>query len=189
MANYSTKRRQVEAVQWTGSNFNEIFEVIDIDAYYTVNVTIRPNLIEISLKDEILSIPDGDFLVNDGSGKLNVLSSKEFDETYGNDEAEVDIQSYITDITNVNKMLADRYLTMIIDGDPLHMFAKTLYDSINMMPIDKQSRWIGFLQGALIRDRKLTERDERSYTRKLFKPIYEKYGMSTETIDVKRGEE
>ena len=52
---------------------------------------------------------------------------------------------------------------------------------------DKLSRWVGFIQGTLI-ERNVIDTDfERLLSRNLYKPIYEKLGYDTTTIDVSKG--
>lgn len=50
--------------------------------------------------------------------------------------------------------------------------------------VDKQSRWVGFIQGLLYANKLVTIEDERIFSRAIYKPIYEDLGMNSVTQDV-----
>lgn len=52
------------------------------------------------------------------------------------------------------------------------------------MPLEKISRWLGFLQGVLILNGVIYEEEERRKSRELIKPIYEKYQKKFVSLSV-----
>lgn len=57
-------------------------------------------------------------------------------------------------------------------------------DHIKQMPVDKQSRWVGYIQRALKDYGLLDLESERNFTRVIFHEIYLKHNMSTVIRDV-----
>ncbi len=51
---------------------------------------------------------------------------------------------------------------------------------------DKLSRWIGYIQGVLIERGILDTKFERDVSREIYKPIYERLGYDTTTVEVKK---
>ena len=52
------------------------------------------------------------------------------------------------------------------------------------MLVDKQSRWLGFLQGVLFSMGLITIQEEREFSRQLFQEIYRDHGLQQETRSV-----
>ena len=50
---------------------------------------------------------------------------------------------------------------------------------------DKLSRWVGYIQGVLIERKIIDTEFERDVSREIYKPIYERLGYDTTTVDVK----
>jgi hypothetical protein len=51
---------------------------------------------------------------------------------------------------------------------------------------DKLSRWVGYIQGVLIERGILDTKFERDVSREIYKPIYERLGYDTTTVEVKK---
>jgi hypothetical protein len=49
---------------------------------------------------------------------------------------------------------------------------------------DKLSRWVGFLQGVLFSNDLISVDDERDFSRGIYKPIYDKIGFDSTTVNV-----
>ena len=54
------------------------------------------------------------------------------------------------------------------------------------MPIDKISRWFGFIQGVLTVNKVITVEEERQFTRMFFSYIYRRNNEPHTTISLKR---
>lgn len=49
----------------------------------------------------------------------------------------------------------------------------TLHNNVNDWPVDKTSRWIGFIQGVMYKDGVLDIDEERDFTRPIFHKVYD----------------
>jgi hypothetical protein len=86
-------------------------------------------------------------------------------------------------------MMFARYLEVIeagemVEGDetsPAHLawMCLTALHNASEMPIDKLSRWLGFIQGILVVRGQISVSDERDFSRPLFHSAYEAEGIET----------
>ena len=92
----------------------------------------------------------------------------------------------VKNIKDVNKILFERYSSIQSD-DPLVQrainMAKTALNED--MVEDKQSRWLGFIQGVLIAKNLLDTEEERDFSRPLFQEVYKLNGIYQKTITIK----
>lgn len=102
------------------------------------------------------------------------------------------IEDFNNDIINANKKLFLRYLDIIekneipqigeINKEYLIGFCNKAIHC--QMLVDKQSRWLGFLQGVLFSMGLITIQEEREFSRQLFQEIYKNHGLQQETRSV-----
>ena len=102
------------------------------------------------------------------------------------------IEDFNNDIINANKKLFLRYLDIIekneisqvgeINKEYLICFCNKAIHC--QMLVDKQSRWLGFLQGVLFSMGLITIQEEREFSRQLFQEIYRDHGLQQETRSV-----
>jgi len=91
------------------------------------------------------------------------------------------------DLIDAHKILINRYRNFIIgknfvDEKELLGFCDLAMDLQNP---DKLSRWVGYLQGILIERKIVSVESERTWSRPVYKPIYEKLGYDTTTKEIK----
>ena len=90
------------------------------------------------------------------------------------------------ELINAHKSMMRRYRSIIInynleDKEYLIKFCDAAQTLRNP---DKLSRWVGYIQGILI-DRTIIDTNfERDISRELYKPIYEKLGYDTTSVNV-----
>ncbi len=91
------------------------------------------------------------------------------------------------ELLNAHRFMMRRYKSIIEnknldDKEFLVNFCNTAQTLTNP---DKLSRWLGYIQGILI-ERKIIDTDfERDVSREIYKPIYERLGYDSSTVDVK----
>lgn len=79
MGRYITKQTEVEAVQWTGENIEEI------DCFAggkIVYISIPKSLLKIRAAAEIITAAAGDYIIKDLSGEFYLCKSEAFKEKY-----------------------------------------------------------------------------------------------------------
>lgn len=91
------------------------------------------------------------------------------------------------ELLKAHKFMMDRYRSIIVahdleDKDFLVNFCDTAQMLTNP---DKLSRWVGYIQGVLIERKLIDTTFERDVSREIYKPIYERLGYDSSTIDVK----
>lgn len=59
----------------------------------------------------------------------------------------------------------------------------TLKNNIDYWPVDKTSRWIGFIQGVLFKDGILDLDEEREFTRPIFHSVYKNPPTTVKVYD------
>lgn len=86
----------------------------------------------------------------------------------------------ITEISKVNRKLFERYLRLINEstlGNLDTIRKMCVYALSNDMLEDKQSRWLGFVQGVLFSNDLISIDTERDFSRKLYHNAYELMGI------------
>lgn len=79
--------------------------------------------------------------------------------------------------------LFERYKEMLADTeDRVYNLCELGLKEIDTLPIDKLSRWIGYVQGYLIHVKKVTSVEiERDFSRPLFEEAYKTEGITTKS--------
>lgn len=64
-------------------------------------------------------------------------------------------------------------------GDPEHLewMLDQIVENYNTWPIDKSSRWLGFVQGMMVAQSWITVEEERDRTRPIFHEAYKQEGI------------
>lgn len=89
-------------------------------------------------------------------------------------------------IRNATKIMFLRYL----DKEKFHLtddnrnLCLTGIKEIETLPIDKLSRWLGFIQGYIIFSKQSSVEDERNFSREFFQSAYKELGLTVRSIDV-----
>lgn len=80
-------------------------------------------------------------------------------------------------VRRVTAQLFERYQAMLEPSSHLHWLCTTALEHKDTLPIDKLSRWLGFLQGVL-HSQGITSSDiERDFSRPLFHEAYRNEGV------------
>lgn len=92
------------------------------------------------------------------------------------------------DMIEAHKILMERYIEVIknstmTDGEKAH-WINFCITALSVKNSDKLSRWVGFIQGLLYGRGFITVEEERDFSREIYKPIYDKYGLDSSTITV-----
>jgi hypothetical protein len=86
---------------------------------------------------------------------------------------------------DLNFMLAANQSGSINEEGKIYKMILTSYGEVDNWPIDKTSRWIGYIQRYLIEKEATTVQAERDFSRPLFHEAYKKLGYSVpESISV-----
>lgn len=80
-------------------------------------------------------------------------------------------------IREATELLFKRYLTVFTLNEELEILSRKAIEEINNYPIDKLSRWLGFIQGYIIFTNQSTVDIERNFSRPLFHKAYEYEGL------------
>ena len=75
-------------------------------------------------------------------------------------------------IKKVTKKLAKRYMKMLPTSTIEYRLARKIVSDKDNLPIDKLSRWIGFIQASCIHKKLTTIAIERDFSRPLFHKAY-----------------
>lgn len=94
------------------------------------------------------------------------------------------LAQYAKDIHSVHVQLVKRYRDLLGPGH-LKDMCETYLSEGERMPVDKQGRWVGYIQRGVIKLKLTTVDKERFITRPMFHAIYKRYGLSTETVEVR----
>jgi hypothetical protein len=101
-----------------------------------------------------------------------------------------EFEGYIKDLTEINLKLFMEARQVLaessddLDTSALEAFVDSAVENIKYLPPDKQSRWLGYLQGRLADLGLLTIEEQRDRTRPLFQALYDKYNLRYESITV-----
>lgn len=74
-------------------------------------------------------------------------------------------------VRSATKKCFQRYLDFILDTDIRALCEKGIKE-IDNLPIDKLSRWLGFIQGYVVFTKQTTVQTEREFSRNLFHEAY-----------------
>lgn len=98
---------------------------------------------------------------------------------------DIDRFTNLDTITDVNRMLFLRYLD-IGQRNSRHHVIKMCETALSVeMTEDKQSRWVGFIQGLLVGEYLLYVDEEREFTRPYFHNVYNKMGLDKpDTVEI-----
>lgn len=80
-------------------------------------------------------------------------------------------------VREATKLCFERYLNEFNLTLDLNILAGKALIEIESYPIDKLSRWLGFIQGYVIFTKQTTIRKERDFSRPLFHKAYEKENL------------
>lgn len=94
-------------------------------------------------------------------------------------------------LQHANRQLFERYDALLAaqgasaipsvggtDDNHLRWMCQTALAHLTDWPVDKASRWLGYVQGVLIVTRRLTTAEEREVSRPLFHAAYETMGLT-----------
>ena len=76
-------------------------------------------------------------------------------------------------IRDVTELLFKRYLNNFTLTEDLEKLTNNALENINNYPIDKLSRWLGYIQGYVIFTKQTTVDIERDFSRPYFHKAYE----------------
>lgn len=79
---------------------------------------------------------------------------------------------YKCKIREVTKLLFERYLNQFKLSEELQRLSFKALEEIETYPIDKLSRWLGFIQGYVIFTNQTSVEIERNFSRPLFHNAY-----------------
>ncbi len=84
-------------------------------------------------------------------------------------------------VQEASKQLAHRYIKMLGFNKDQHLrnMCLTIIEHVDEWPIDKSSRWLGFIQAGVIQLKLTSIEKERNFSRPLF---HEAYKLMEETI-------
>jgi hypothetical protein len=102
--------------------------------------------------------------------KYNV--ERVIDDIYDNTE------SYINGIIQVNKELAQKYYNLTSNPETKKLCKVLMNPKEHPIPIDKSSRFLGYIQCLCIQEGLFTVLEERDFTRPLFHKVYKDSGIS-----------
>lgn len=94
-------------------------------------------------------------------------------------------------VHDASKQLASRYLKMLGFNKDQHLrnMCLTIIEHVDEWPIDKSSRWLGFIQAGVINHKLTTIEKERNFSRPLFHEAYKLTEQSIpQTIDLFEGD-
>lgn len=98
----------------------------------------------------------------------------------------MDCQEYHDDILVVNITLFKRYLTFIQENDyrigNVRKLCEIAIEGEEPMTMDKQSRWLGYVQGVLFMGGLIDLEEERSISRNMYQAVYRKHGIKQDTL-------
>ena len=80
-------------------------------------------------------------------------------------------------IRNITGILAHRCMDMLPKGTKAYNLAEAIILNQNNLPIDKLSRWLGFVQATCIFEGYTTIDAERDFSRPLFHEAYTEMGI------------
>lgn len=80
---------------------------------------------------------------------------------------------YKCKIREVTKLLFERYLNQFELSEELKNLVLKALEEIQTYPLDKLSRWLGFVQAYVIFTNQTTVESERNFSRPLFHNAYE----------------
>lgn len=179
------------AIKWDGHNFIEMKSFIENGFKPQHDVMLTVDIEKMSMKFSrsggypTLNIGLGDYLVEYIDTGYQSVSEVIFNDTH---HAFLDeLGDYVDSVTEAHLKLLDRYMKYFQYNSDMWMMCFTMKQKIHEMPPDKQGRWIGYIQATLVNLGHTTVYTERRLTRPIFHEVYEKFGMSTETIDINRG--
>jgi hypothetical protein len=95
-------------------------------------------------------------------------------------EEEINYSTKDSDIKSVNCMLFSEYAGM---SESVKDMCNTAIAHFDKFTVDKHSRWLGFVQGVLVKEGLLEIESTRNATRPLFQEVYQKYNITQERID------
>ena len=75
-------------------------------------------------------------------------------------------------IREVTKILFERYLNQFELSEELQRLSLKALEEIHTYPLDKLSRWLGFIQGYVVFTNQTTVEIERNFSRPLFHNAY-----------------
>lgn len=89
-------------------------------------------------------------------------------------------------IKEATKECFQRYLSFDLDEGNLNL-CKEAIENYDSLPIDKLSRWLGYIQGVLIERGLTTVQEERDFSRPLFHRAYEQEGIEIpKSVDINK---
>lgn len=95
-------------------------------------------------------------------------------------------------LRKINKKLFKRYLNILRNEDLKKEQLNIVYKlslmgikNIKELPVDKSSRWLGFVQGVLFSFNLINLEEERNFSRILFQKHYKKKKKNVKTYDIK----
>ena len=90
-------------------------------------------------------------------------------------------------IRDATKECFQRYSSFALDTASKELINEAIKNS-QTLPIDKLSRWLGYIQGVLIERKLTTIQEERDFSRPLFHKAYENEGIEIpKSINVNKG--
>lgn len=98
----------------------------------------------------------------------------------------IQLDSFNSDMVAAHSIIMRRYLELIQKSN-MHKkdhWIKFCETALTLKNSDKFSRWIGFIQGVLYAEDLISIDVERDFTREIYKPIYIKWELDSETISV-----
>lgn len=83
----------------------------------------------------------------------------------------------LSPLQKANLLVLDRIYTEYELNDRCTLMCLKAIENIGTWPDDKTSRWLGFIQGVLYAEGKLSIDEERNLTRPLFHKAYKEMGI------------
>lgn len=92
----------------------------------------------------------------------------------------------MNELLEAHRTLIKRYIAIIEKARPLNskFLLEFCYKALELKNSDKLSRWVGFVQGILYSNGIIDIREEREFSRNVYKPIYDILKMNSDTVEV-----
>ena len=96
------------------------------------------------------------------------------------------IVTYQNDVNRVHYLMINRYLEIIEKSNMENKdyWIRYCNAALRLKNSDKLSRWVGFIQGVLYANKMITIAEERDFSRQHYKPVYNKYEIDSDTVNV-----
>lgn len=98
------------------------------------------------------------------------------------------VEIYNSEMIKAHSRLIERYIEIIKNSNMSEAdrskWINFCITALSLKNADKLSRWVGFIQGILFSNGLITIEEERNFSRDIYKPIYEQWGLDSKTVSI-----